>query len=987
MKRFLLLFWIAWVAISVYGQTFVTGRVLDRDTKEGLMQATVQLLNAGDSTFAAGAVSDESGQFVLKPPKDGHYIVRITSVGYKQYARKLTVAGSKELALGDITLGAEAIMLKGTTISGQARKVVLKEDTFIYNASAYRTPEGSAVEELVKRIPGAQVSDDGSITINGKSVKKIKVDGKDFMSGDTKTALKNLPISIINSIKAYDEKSDQARITGIDDGDESTVLDFSVKPGMNKGLFSNIDLAAGTEGRYAARGMGAYFNNENQLMAFANANNTNDMGFGRGGGRWGQGQNGLNAAKMLGINYNYEKKNKLKFDASARWNHSDTDRQSISAVQSFVSKVGAFSNSVNQNFSRSNSFDGRLRLEWTPDTMTNILFRPSFTYSNKDSRTFSNSASFNADPYLTVTDPLSAEGLSQLAAAQQVVNSRSNSGLNYSNNKNFKAVARLSRKFGSRGRNLTFRTEFNTGSSDSKGLSLSNVHLYQVLNAQGNDSTYQTNRWNLAPETNWGYSLKLMYSEPIFRAAFLQFSYQYKYKYSKSDRSTFDFSNLGENYFAGLPLTYGGWNPYLNKLTNPLESYLDKKLSRSSEYKNYIHDAEVMLRVIRPKYNFNVGVMLQPQSSKYIQDYQGVHVDTTRSVINWSPTFDFRYRFSKVSNLRINYRGTTSQPSLTNLLDITDDSDPLNISKGNPGLKPSFTNNFRLFYNNYTEKKQQAIMTFANYSTTRNSISSMVTYDEQTGGRTTRPENINGNWNADLGFMFNTAIDSAGHFNVNTFSHLRYNNYVGYLSQNAYSSSVKNTTRSTTIMERLSGSYRNSWLEFELDGTLNYTHSRNKLLSRSNLDTWQFSYGATLGVTAPWGTSLSTDLHQNSRRGYSSKDMNTNELIWNAQVSQGFLRGNSLTVMLQFYDLLRNQSNVSRAINAIQSSDTRYNSINSYVMLHLVYRLNIFGGKQARESKRPGGPEGPGSHGVHGGERPRGGFGPPPGGGFGGRRF
>ncbi|HEY9542510.1 TonB-dependent receptor [Prevotella sp.] len=981
MKRYLLQLLVLGCSVAAYAQSTISGRVLDRDTKEGLMQATVQLLHAKDSTFAAGTVSDLEGKFSVKAPSGGSFIVRITSVGYRQYAKKIAVDAVKDVALGDIVMGSDAIMLKGTTISGQARKVTLKEDTFVYNASAYRTPEGSAVEELVKRIPGAQVSDDGTITINGKTVKKIKVDGKDFMAGDTKTALKNLPTSIINNIKAYDEKSDLARITGIDDGDESTVLDFGMKPGMNKGMFSNIDLGAGTEGRYAARGMGAYFNNGNQLMAFANANNTNDMGFGRGGGRWGGGQNGLNAAKMLGFNYNYEKKDKLKFDASARWNHSDGDRNAVSAVQSFVNRAGAFSNSISQNYSRSNNFDGRLRLEWTPDSMTNILFRPSFTYSNNDGRAFSNSAAFNVDPYLTVTDPLSEDALNRLDAQGEVVNRRDNATLSYGNNKNFRAVAQLNRKFGSKGRNVTLRGELNSGSSDSKNLSLSNVHLYQVLNALGTDSTYQTNRWNLAPAKNWGYSMQLTYSEPVFRAAFLQFSYKYQYKYSKSDRSTYDFSNLGEGFFSGVPLVYGGWNAYLNKLANPLSSYLDEGLSRYSEYRNYIHELEVMLRVIREKYNFNVGVMVQPQSSKFLQDYQGLHVDTTRQVTNFSPTLDFRYRFSKVSNLRINYRGTTSQPGMADLLDITDDSDPLNIVKGNPGLKPSFTNSFRLFYNTYMEKRQRAIMTFANYNSTRNSISNMVTYDEATGGRTTRPENINGNWDANVGFMFNTAIDSAGYFNVNTFTHFRYNNYVGYLSQNAHSSSVKNTTRSTTFMERLSGSYRNSWLEFELDGTLNYTHSRNKLLSQSNLDTWQFSYGATVGLTAPWGTSISTDLHENSRRGYSDKAMNTNELIWNAQISQGFMRGNPLTVMLQFYDLLRNQSNVSRAINAIQSSDTRYNSVNSYVMLHVVYRLNIFGGKQARENMRHGGPR-------------EGRFGPPHGGpgrfgrgGFGGRRF
>ncbi len=329
-----------------------------------------------------------------------------------------------------------------------------------------------------------------------------------------------------------------------------------------------------------------------------------------------------------------------------------------------------------------------------------------------------------------------------------------------------------------------------------------------------------------------------------------------------------------------------------------------------------------------------------------------MNTDTTRTVTNFSPTLDFRYRFSKVSNLRINYRGTTTQPSMTDLLDINDDSDPLNILRGNPGLKPSFTNNFRLFYNNYVQRRQRSIMTFLDYNNTRNSISNRVTYDETTGGRVSRPENINGNWSAAGAFMFNTAIDSTGYWNVSTFTNAHYNHYVSYLSPNRSTSSVKSATRSLSLGERLGGSYRNSWLELELDGSFNYTHSRNRLQSVNNLDTWQFAYGATLNLTAPWGMSLSTDLHQNSRRGYSDHAMNTDELVWNAQLAQSFLKGRPLTVSLQFYDILHNQSNLSRTINALQRSDTSYNSINSYAMLHVIYRLNLFGTRDSRRGMR-----------------------------------
>lgn len=941
----------------------ITGTLVDRDTKEGVMLATVQMLKP-DSTYVSGVLSDEKGNFSIEASATGSYILKFTSVGYTPLTKTVKVDGKKDIALGKITFNADAIMLKGATVVGQAARVTVQEDTFVYNASAYRTPEGSVVEELVKRLPGAQVSDDGTITINGKEVKKVLVDGKEFMTGDTQTALKNLPTSIIDKIKSYDEKSDLAKVTGIDDGEEQTVLDFGIKKGMNKGVFGNVDASVGTQERYAERLMGALFKDKTRVMLMGNLNNVNDRGFpgGGGGGRFGRGAQGLNTSKMAGANFNLEPSSKLKLDGSVRWNHSNGDKRTEQSVENFVSTAGSFSNSLNQNYTRSDNWNARMRLEWTPDTMTNIMFRPSFSYSKSDGLTSGTSASYNDDPYSYVSDPLSQESISIMDEKGLMVNHRENSSITYSDNLSIGAMLQLNRKLNSKGRNATLRTDISYGEGDSKSLSTSNVHLYQVEDAFGNDSTCQTNRFNTTPTKTLNYSVQFTYSEPVFKAMFLQLSYKFNYKYNKSDRSTFDFSNVDGNMFAGVDNVYRGWDNYLSRLDHPLDNYLDESLSRYSEYKNYIHEIQLMLRVIREKYRLNVGVMVQPQKTRFIQRYQGINTDTVRNVVNVTPTLDFRYRFSKLSNLRINYRGTTSQPSMTDLLDIRDDSDPLNITMGNPGLKPSFTNTLRLFFNNYTQEHQRATMVHLNYSNTRNSISNMVTYDEETGGRTTRPENINGNWNISGALMFNTALDSVGYWTVSTFTNVRYNNYVGYLALDQYSGSRKNTTKTTTIGEQLTASFRNSWLEVSLDGSVDYTHTRNLLQSQNNLDTWQFAYGGYFSLYLPWGMSLSTDLHQNSRRGYNDSSMNTNELIWNMQLSQSFLKGNALTVSLQLYDILNEQSNFSRTINAMQRSDTRYNSINSYAMLHAVYRVNIFGGgrngdpRPERRGRDGGGP-------------------------------
>ncbi len=964
MKRSILSMLLMLVAIASLAQErLISGKITDRDTKDPVEQVTIQLLKT-DSTYVSGAISNERGLFHVNAPANGKYLLKITSVGYKPTVKRIQISEDKNLAMGNVVIGADAIMLKGAVVTAMAQKVSLKEDTFVYNSAAYRTPEGSVVEELVKRLPGAEVSDDGTIKINGKEVKKILVDGKEFMTGDTKTALKNLPTSIIDKIKAYDEKSDLSKVTGIDDGEEQTVLDFGVKKGMNKGVISNIDLGVGNKNRYNMRGMGGYFANNNRFMLFANANNTSDRGFGGGPGRgfWG-GANGLNASKMIGANYNYELKDKFKFNTSLRWNHSDGDVWSSRSSENFMGTSSSFSNSLSQSYSRSNSWNGNIRLEWMPDSMTNILFRPSISWSSSDGLSGSQSASYNKDPYtITTKDPLSEEGIEEMEKAEAMVNSQLTNGITYSDNNNINGMLQINRKLGNKGRNITFRVDAKYTDNDSKSISLNNAKLYLVQTAEGKDSTYQTNRYNLTPSKNYSYAGQLTYSEPLWKATFLQFSYKFTYSYSKSDRSTYDFSK----YAMSGDHEYRGWDSYLNPFAGHLNDYRDDDLSRFSEYRNYNHDIQVMMRFIRQKYNLNFGVMVQPQQSKYIQDYQGVHVDTVRNVVNVSPTLDFRYRFSKMSNLRINYRGTTSQPSISQLLDITDNSDPLNISMGNPGLKPSFTQNFRLFYNNFVQNHNKGIMTFVNFSTTNNSISNKVTYDETTGGRITRPENINGNWNAMGAFMFNCSIDSAGVWNINTGAHANYNNYVSYLSLDKKSDSQKNTTRSITWRQNLSFSYRNDWAEFSLDGTLTYNKAKNKLQPTSNLETWQFSYGPSMTLTAPWGTSLNSSLSINSRRGYNDSSMNTDEFVWNAQLSQGFLKGKPLTIMLQFYDLLRQQSTFSRAISATSRTDTEYNAINSYAMLHVVYRLNLFGGKEARKGgfDGPGGPGGrPNFHG------------------------
>ena len=924
----------------------ISGQIMDADEKEPLAQASVQLFWAKDSSFVGGTVSNLRGEFSVEAPSNGIYRLRVSSVGFQTIEREVTLRRNQDQDLGMLQMSSSTVMLKEAVVTGRAAPVVVRKDTLVYSPDAYRTPEGSPIEELIKRIPGADVDEDGNITINGKQIKKILLDGKEFMLGDVETALKNLPVSIIQNVKFYDQQSDQARITGIEDGEKEPVLDFTIKKGMNRGYMTNLDLAGGTEHRYASRGMGSSFTDKMRFVLMGNMNNKEENA-----GWWNR--RGLNARKMLGTNLNYDDGDKLKIDANVRWNHRDGDNENENASENFYSQdYRTFSNSRSKSLTRSDNWNGNVRFEWKPDTLTNILFRANGSYGTNDGTSTSASATFSEDPYLYTDNPLD---FNQLNGNSILVNRNQSAGLSYGENKNAWGMLQFYRRLNPRGRNITMRVEGSIGDSENRSTSNNEVHLYRVKNVAGEDSTYFTARYNTTPSDNKGYVASFTYSEPLWKGAHLQANYELRYNQNKSDRQTYDFSHLPQNPFTGLTPEYREWDPWIGEdkfltLNSSLPTFLDKNLSRFSEYKNYTHNIRLTLRHYQEEYDYNIGFLVQPQHSNFIQDYRGVYVDTIRNVTNLTPTIDFHYKFSDQHDIWIHYRGDTRQPDITQLLDITDDSNPLYITKGNPGLKPQFTNSLNAYYKNYISKYKRSIVLYGNYRHIRNSISNLVLYNAETGGSTSRPENINGNWNADGGFNFNTAIDSAAHWNLGSDTRLRYNNFVGYVAQ-AKSDAQENTTRTTNVSQRLNMSYRNDWLELTLDGYVNYQHSRNELQPTADLDTWQFNYGGQMLLRLPLGIEISSNLRQHSRRGYNDPSSNTNELIWNGQVSKSFLKSKTLIVALNFYDLLGQQSNYERWVNASGRSDTRYNSINSYAMLHVRYRLNMFGGKVDTEGR------------------------------------
>jgi hypothetical protein len=1026
-----LLFCLLWTQVlSLSAQESISGRVIDKEDGSALARTTVQLYtiktaNSGkrDTTFMKGGYTNDQGYFNLVSIPAGTYLVKLSYLGYKEQKHTVKKVQGQQVSLGKISMEPDAVQLKEAVVTANIPKMVVKDDTLIYNADAFRVPEGSVIEALVEALPGAKIDDDGAISINGKNVRRFKMDGRDFMTGNNDAVMKNLPSYVIDKVKAYDEKSDNSRLTGIDDGEDDFVLEFVTKRSARNGLQMNPDLGIGTDGRYGVRLTAMKPFGAMRYTFMGNANNVNDRNFTGRGGRGRGNNNGQRHTKTAALDISYENDKNLKMSGRVTWTHSNADTWNRSSSESFVNiRGGAFSSSMNQNYSRNNNWTGNMNLQWTIDSLTTLSFRPNLSTSTNDGRGYSKSASFSESPFEYNMDLLSDEGLDFFDSKNMILNGRNNKSMSYGSNKNISSQLQLYRRLNRNGRNMSINSNIDYRDGSNKNANLSQVKLYQQADRFGNDSTYQTNRYTLSPSDNFSWSLGVTYTEPVYRfkpkpepvdtttqqqgrfgrfggfgggrggrgggggggrrmvgqeGIFLQASYRYNYSHQKSDPSTYDFPDFGDAAFQQVLEEYRDWTRLFGFLESPYENYLSNDLSRYSERTEYRQNIDIQLRFVRQKYNMNAGVSIQPQRSHYIQQYLGQPVDTVRTVTNISPTLNMRYRFNEQTNLQVTLRGQTQQPNITQLLDIYDDTNPLSITMGNPGLKPSFTSNLNANFQmqrryqlvedslGFMVPKAQRHWSFnanASFQRTSNSIGNIVTYNETTGGRISRPENINGNWNVNGGATFNINLDTLNRWDISGSVRGSYNHRVGYVNLNRTAEADRNVTHTYNLSPEVSLSFRNSWLNFSLNGRAQYARTENRLQASNNLTTWNFSYGGNGRVTFPWGTNLSTDFHMFSKRGYSDATLNTNELIWNAQLSHSFLRGKPLTVMLQWYDILHEQSNFSRNVTANGWSDREVNAITSYAMLHVSYRLNLFGrgngqgeGRRGRFGGGPGG--------------------------------
>lgn len=939
--------WIVYLCLlplcGVYAQGatwLLKGRVVGMEAGERISEATLQLFSLPDTVFVGGMVSEADGSFGMQVSRRGSFVLKVSYIGLKE--RMIPVVSPSKgwtVDVGNIAMEADAVMLAEAVVTAEAPPVQVVEDTVVYNAAAYKVTEGAVLEELVEKLPGAEVDDDGKIKINGQELKKIMVDGKEFFGGDLKTGLQNLPVEMIEQLKTYNKESDMERMTGIDDGEDELVLDVKFKKGRNKGWFGNANVAGGTEDRYSGRLMVNRFTDDSRYSLVASANNVADRNFSSGAkANWKQNR-GLTSTQNVGLNVILDR-NKFDLDGSFQFVNSDNQVNSNSASERFYSSKSTYSNTLSGTENGNASFRSSFRLEWTPDEKTTLLIRPNVSLNWSDNNQLSRSSSYNRDPLTLVDhtdDYVGPEAPANEALDSVRVNSTGNSSWTDAGRWSGSVSMTLNRRLNDHGRNVGLRLGLGGGSSDNDRLRDNLTRYHRMTGADGQDSVNVRRQYIATVGENWNYSAQFTYSEPLAQAVFLQFSYQFLYKNTLSDKRTYDFAS------------YDGWMPG-DPLPDGHEIHLIDSLGKKAEYHYYNHNLSVTMRIVRPKYRFSVGLSLQPQRSCLDYAKAEARVDTVRHVLNVAPKIDFRYKFSKVSQIRFKYSGKSSQPGMEALLPIADNSNPLNIRVGNPGLLPSFTHTVRLNMNTYDPDWQRSVIVNGNLSLVQNSISSSTVYNEETGGRITTSKNINGDWGGSLSVGFNTALRNKK-FTLHANTSASFKNNVGYLYDSSTRKEDKNTVTNTRLGGRLSGVFRNEWLEVTANGAMNYSFEKNLLRPQNNQEPYSYSYGLALTFRLPWSFSLVTNLVNQSRRGYSDANFNKDELIWDVQLAKTFWRGNA-TVSLEAFDLLRQKSNLARGLSSSSRSVTQYNGINSYALVHFIYRLNRIGGKRMDGTKK-----------------------------------
>ena len=900
----------------------IQGTLKDSIANRALNSATVSLVYAKDSSLVSFSRTNEAGVFNFKNVSPGSYLISVSYVGYIPKWVPVLTGTDKTVEMGLIYMN-DVNTMSTVTVTARRPPVVINGDSVEFNSENFKTAPNAVVEDLLKKMPGMEVDKSGGITVNGKKVTKVFVNGKEFFTGDPVMATKNLPADAVDKIQVYDRKSDQAMFTGIDDGTEETAINLKLKKDRNKSTFGKLNGGAGTPSVFDAQGNVNVINNEAQFSAIGGANNTNRQNFsnrnivnfsGGGGGRpgagggvtinfsGGSGETDANAqgiAETYSIGGNYSNLfNDKKTEFNANLSISDVERNNISS-------------SFTQNLTPGNAFN---RISNSNSIAGNKQQNFGSTIDHKVTDNFS----FRFTPSLGLqqTTNYSEDSTQTYLTNGSLLNSNTTIASSASDAVNAASTLLLRKKFAKKGRTISSTITQSFNRSNSTGNQFTEQLSY-LNNKLTNDSILD--QQNTRKGENSSYSANLIYTEPLGKKSLLEFNTYLSKSIGSSSRRIFDRNDITDAY------------DLLNtRLTNEFNS-------------EYTYSGGGMsYRSNQKKYNFATGFSLQ----NAVLDGENISAKTklSQSFQDILPNATFRYNFSQTKNLNIDYRTSTNQPSITQLQPVLDQSNINRQSIGNPDLKRSYVHNLNIRFFSSKILAGKNFFSTLNASTTNNSI---VNYDSVLPNRTilTKPVNVDGTYRINTSLNYGFAIKKLK-------SRLNFGLNAGLNNNISYANGLLNTIVTKSTGPSMSYTYIvDDVIDINLTARYSFSQTSNEVNPNLNTNFLTKVFGADMTNYLPFNIVLNQSLNYAINTGR-AEGFNTAIPIWNASFSKFFLKNKRAEIKMSAFDLLNKNIGINRNVSQNQIVDRSYNVISQYFMLTFTYSLQKSG---LGGGARPGG--------------------------------
>ncbi|HEX6847441.1 MAG TPA: outer membrane beta-barrel family protein [Chitinophagaceae bacterium] len=928
MKKLILLICILLSALVIHAQVkgLVKGRLVDTTANQPLSEATVSVMLIKDSSLVSFTLSDKKGNFEITSLDAGDYLLMISFTGYETLKKPFSITAEKKANdVGELILQKEYKTLTAVVVNSEA-PVKVNGDTIAFKADAFKTKPNATTEDLLKKLPGVQVERDGTVKAMGENVQKVLVDGKEFFGNDPKLATKNITADMVDQIQVFDDMSEQAKFTKIDDGSRSKTINIKLKKDKNKGVFGKIAAGGGSDGRYEGSLSFNHFRGEQRFSLLAGGNNTNRQAFSfndiisaqggmaqfaRGGidaaalkgamanmgGFGGGGSNGITTSRSIGLNYNDQLSKKIDFRSSYFFSQSDNlVKQNTFRQTYFPDDSTVDINTVSESKNRNRSHRINVRGEYAIDSLNSILYTANLNLQESNGMYRDTAATYSDGIY------------DYLAVTNRTDNKTEREGMNYSGELLYR------RKFRKPGRTFTlgWRNGYNESESEN-----TNFAPYRFYKPDGTLSVPRDqNLWGTQDTKANNNTVSTSYTEPVGKNKIVELNYAYAHNKNISDRETYDYNTLSGKY----------------DVLNLLQTNYFENTNRSNRVGlNY--------RLQQKKYNYQLGFAMQltELGSRSIRAVTGKDTTITQRFTNFFPTASFTYSVNKTKNFRFNYRGRTNAPSVTQLQDVLDVSNPLQAKTGNPSLKQEFISNYNINYSTFNILSFRFFTTNLSVSTTGNKIVNSIDSLSRTI-TLTKPVNLDGTYNVSAFGSFGFPIKKLKGSNVNFTTMVNYNHDVSLIYKE------KNLTNRLLLTQTAGFNYNKNNFDMGITAGLTYNNARYSLQENLNTDYFTQTYAADFSYTFKKDIILASEFDYLINTGRTD-GFNQNIPMWNASLSKQFLKNKAAELRLSVFDILNQNKAITRTIGENYFEDIQTNVIRRYFLISFIYNLRRMAGR------------------------------------------